>query len=183
MPATFRYGKVRIALYALLSLGLGALGVWQARRTEGEDQLWAIGLVGMGVLAVLVMARILFDARPAVAVSREGIAAQRLGGKVTPWAQISAVWLRLTKRRAFFVVPFDSPELVLEIHPDQPYWRQGGLGRAVLRLLSRASGDHNVLVNLNGLSGGKPERVIEAIRALRPDLVRETETRLIKADE
>jgi hypothetical protein len=174
---TFRYAKWRQVLFLFFAPILFLFGFWAAASQTGMNFLAGLLIMAMAAIWFVQLILALINSKPAVALSADGIAAQRLGGKTIPWDQISGVHLRWTKRKAMFVVPLNTPELALEIHPDQPYWRSGGFGRTVMRWLSRASDDHFVLVNLNGLAGGKPERIMEAVRALRPQLVREIENR------
>lgn len=178
----FSYARWRLALLTLVFLALGAFGATAIAMNPSGNLLAGGLIVVMAGIAVLQTLGRMFSGKPAVGVAAEGLTAQRLGGKLIPWEEMDTVRLRWTKRRAFLVVPLNTPELVLVIHPDKPYWRQGGLGRAALRLLSRVSDNHDVMVNLNGLMGGKPERVIDAIRAVRPELVQAGETITEKAE-
>ncbi len=178
MQTAFRYARWRAGLYLLGSLGLiGAFG-WLAARTEPSEvaTFWgAIVVMLMAAAAVLVMLRQILDRRPAVAFDEQGLRVQRLGPDAIAWDEVRGVWLRWIRRRAFYVIPMNTPELVLDIDKDAAFWRRGGLGRTIMRWLSKAGDEWTVTANLNALAGGKPERIIDAVRAVRPALVGETE--------
>jgi hypothetical protein len=179
----FKYSRLRGGLYALLYLlVLLPIGLWFVIRGMGLEFLGGVVITLFALIAFFQTVARLFTSKPAIGVDHEGLRAQRLGGRLIPWNEIEGVQLRHTKRKALGFIPMNTVELALTIHPDKPFWKSGGIGRTLMRWLSRASDNHFVLVNLNGLAGGKPERVIDAIRTLRPDLVQDADIREEKPD-